>query len=174
MHFTSMLTITVFFILFWFNILGFWLTWYFHVFWFILQCPDYFVVGYGMDFAELYRNLPYVGILKPELYKWSGIFLSWCNCPELIQHMLWYVTYLSWLLQIGLIISERGSKKQYQIWHWSCVFWVRPCSAYHFARSHGAPKDVWWPVVYNVEQAPQAWFEKVGQTLLQVPISPTW
>ncbi|KGN46103.1 uncharacterized protein LOC101219321 isoform X1 [Cucumis sativus] len=33
------------------------------------QCPDYFVVGYGMDFAELYRNLPYVGILKPECYK---------------------------------------------------------------------------------------------------------
>ncbi|XP_062098703.1 uncharacterized protein LOC133804567 [Humulus lupulus] len=33
------------------------------------QCPDYFVVGYGMDFAELYRNLPYVGVLKPHLYK---------------------------------------------------------------------------------------------------------
>ncbi|KAH9606643.1 hypothetical protein KSS87_013079 [Heliosperma pusillum] len=33
------------------------------------ECPDYFVVGYGMDFAELYRNLPYVGVLKPECYK---------------------------------------------------------------------------------------------------------
>ncbi|XP_057974956.1 uncharacterized protein LOC131162467 [Malania oleifera] len=33
------------------------------------ECPDYFVVGYGMDFAELYRNLPYVGVLKPEYYK---------------------------------------------------------------------------------------------------------
>lgn len=33
------------------------------------QCPDYFVVGYGMDFAEQYRNLPFVGVLKPELYK---------------------------------------------------------------------------------------------------------
>lgn len=33
-----------------------------------LQCPDYFVVGYGLDFAEVYRNLPYVGILKPEMY----------------------------------------------------------------------------------------------------------
>ncbi|XP_065881259.1 uncharacterized protein [Euphorbia lathyris] len=33
------------------------------------QCPDEFVVGYGMDFAELYRNLPYVGILKPQYYK---------------------------------------------------------------------------------------------------------
>ncbi|KAF8377214.1 hypothetical protein HHK36_030587 [Tetracentron sinense] len=33
------------------------------------ECPDYFVVGYGMDFDELYRNLPYVGVLKPELYK---------------------------------------------------------------------------------------------------------
>ena len=32
------------------------------------QIPDAFVVGYGLDFAEQYRNLPYIGVLKPEVY----------------------------------------------------------------------------------------------------------
>ena len=31
--------------------------------------PDEFVVGYGLDYAEKYRNLPYVGILKREVYE---------------------------------------------------------------------------------------------------------
>lgn len=30
--------------------------------------PDEFVVGYGLDYDETYRNLPYIGILKPEVY----------------------------------------------------------------------------------------------------------
>lgn len=30
--------------------------------------PDEFVVGYGLDYLEKYRNLPYIGVLKPEVY----------------------------------------------------------------------------------------------------------
>ncbi len=30
--------------------------------------PDEFVVGYGLDYADLYRNLPFIGVLKPHLY----------------------------------------------------------------------------------------------------------
>lgn len=33
-----------------------------------LVIPKAFVVGYGLDYDEMYRNLPYVGILKPEVY----------------------------------------------------------------------------------------------------------
>jgi hypoxanthine phosphoribosyltransferase len=33
------------------------------------RIPDRFVVGYGLDYAETYRNLPYVAVLKPELYR---------------------------------------------------------------------------------------------------------
>jgi len=33
------------------------------------EIPDEFVIGYGLDFVELYRNLPFIGVLKPEFYR---------------------------------------------------------------------------------------------------------
>ena len=32
------------------------------------EIPDEFVVGYGLDYDSRYRNLPYIGVLKPEVY----------------------------------------------------------------------------------------------------------
>ena len=32
------------------------------------EVPDEFVVGYGLDYAQQYRNMPYIGVLKPEVY----------------------------------------------------------------------------------------------------------
>ena len=33
------------------------------------KVPDEFVIGYGLDYAERYRNLPFIGVLKPEIYE---------------------------------------------------------------------------------------------------------
>ncbi|MEA3402100.1 MAG: hypoxanthine phosphoribosyltransferase [Armatimonadota bacterium] len=34
-----------------------------------IEIPDRFVVGYGLDFAQRHRNLPFIGVLRPELYQ---------------------------------------------------------------------------------------------------------
>ena len=33
------------------------------------EIPDFFVIGYGLDYAESYRNLPFVGVLRPSVHK---------------------------------------------------------------------------------------------------------
>jgi hypothetical protein len=33
------------------------------------QVPNAFVVGYGLDYNEYYRNMPYIGVLRPEVYE---------------------------------------------------------------------------------------------------------
>lgn len=33
------------------------------------EIPDFFVVGYGLDFSERYRNLPFIGVLQPQVYQ---------------------------------------------------------------------------------------------------------
>ena len=40
------------------------------------QIPDEFVVGYGLDFAERYRNLPFIGVLKKEIFLASEVRLK--------------------------------------------------------------------------------------------------
>jgi len=37
------------------------------------EIPDFFVIGYGLDFAERYRNLPFVGVLRPEVYEQTKV-----------------------------------------------------------------------------------------------------
>jgi hypoxanthine phosphoribosyltransferase len=39
-----------------------------HVDWIGFSIPNDFVVGYGLDYNEIYRNLPYIGVLKPQVY----------------------------------------------------------------------------------------------------------
>jgi hypoxanthine phosphoribosyltransferase len=39
-----------------------------HVDWVGFSIPNDFVVGYGLDYNEIYRNLPYIGVLKPSIY----------------------------------------------------------------------------------------------------------
>jgi hypoxanthine phosphoribosyltransferase len=36
--------------------------------WVGFEIPDEFVIGYGLDYAEEYRNLPFIGVLKPVVY----------------------------------------------------------------------------------------------------------
>lgn len=47
------------------------------------KCPNKFVVGYGLDFNEVYRNLPYIGVLKKEVYEEES---KWIKIPKKKTH----------------------------------------------------------------------------------------
>ncbi len=42
------------------------------LFWTGFSVPNEFVVGYGLDYNQKYRNLPYIGVLKPEIYQFTS------------------------------------------------------------------------------------------------------
>ena len=46
------------------------------------KIPDYFVVGYGLDFAERFRNLPFVGVLHQHIYKQAFQRINEVECSK--------------------------------------------------------------------------------------------
>jgi hypothetical protein len=46
------------------------------------KIPDYFVVGYGLDFAERFRNLPFVGVLHQHIYKQACQRINEVECSK--------------------------------------------------------------------------------------------
>jgi hypoxanthine phosphoribosyltransferase len=51
------------------------------------EVPDEFVVGYGLDYAERYRNLPFIGTLAPEVYGGSHLSERRPRCGGGGEHM---------------------------------------------------------------------------------------
>ena len=80
------------------------------------EIPDFFVVGYGLDFAERYRNLPFVGVLHPAFYKGKRSARS--EMSE--HHELHFTNLLGWLSMLLIAWAISYNRK---LFPWRTVMW---------------------------------------------------